>query len=78
MDSMNTLEFVYQFRKSFRLTIPRKHGIINQGQRLCAELKKLSDLSNTILESDNLSGAILASTKINTVFFGKLEKDFNP
>ncbi|KAK1625856.1 hypothetical protein QYE76_000171 [Lolium multiflorum] len=66
-----------QIRKISGLRIPRKHSIVYHGQCSSAELKKFSDLNSTILESNNSSGAILASPKITTILSGKLEKDFN-
>jgi hypothetical protein len=77
MDSTNTLELIHQVRKSFRLKIPRKHGIVNHGQCLRAEFKILPNLNGTILESNNSLGAILASPKITAILSREPQKDFN-
>jgi hypothetical protein len=78
MDLVNISELFHQLRKRFGLSIPRKHSAVHHGQGTSAELKKFSDPSSTILESNDLSGAILASPKITAILIGKLEKDLNP
>jgi hypothetical protein len=76
MNSTNALELVHQFRESFGLKILRKHGIVNHGQSFRAELKIISNLSRTVLESYNPTGAVRVRPKLSIVLKGKLNKKF--
>jgi hypothetical protein len=75
MNSTNALKLVHQFRKSFGLKIPRKHGVVNHGQSICAEFKILPNLSSTVLESYNLSGPVRGRPEAGVVFLRKSKKN---
>jgi hypothetical protein len=71
MDLIHTFELIHQVRESFWLSVPRKHGIINHGQCLCAEVEKFTDLTSTTLKPHDLTGSICGSPKIGVVLKSK-------
>jgi hypothetical protein len=77
MDMMYTSEFFHQIRKSCRLRVPRKHGVLHHDQSAGAEVKKLSNLSDTVLESNNSSSTVLARPEITTTLISKPKKNPN-
>jgi hypothetical protein len=75
MDSRSIPKLAHQIRKSLWRGVARKHGVVNQGQRLGAEIKKIMDLTGAVLESDDLSGTIRRSPKIRSMFQSKFDED---
>jgi hypothetical protein len=78
MNSLNTFKLVHQFRKSFGLQIPRKHGVVNHGECLCAEVEIFPNLRSTILKSYNLSGPVRGRPKAGAVLLSKSNKNLGP
>jgi hypothetical protein len=76
LDPIYTFELIHQFRKSFWLTIPRKHGVINHGQSSGAEFKVPSHLTSSILEPHNFSGSVWGSPEAGVVLMSKAKKNF--
>jgi hypothetical protein len=78
MDTASILEPFHQFRKSFWLDVPRKHGVVNHGQGLGTEVKEIASLRGAILKSDNLAGPFWGSPKQRTMVQGKINKEGCP
>jgi hypothetical protein len=78
MDTASILEPFHQFRKSFWLDVPRKHGVVNHGQGLGTEVEEIASLRGAILKSDNLAGPFRGSPKQRTMVQGEINKEGCP
>jgi hypothetical protein len=68
---------MHKLSKVCRLRVPRKQNTIYNGQSVAEEITELLDLSGSVLELNDSASAILVRPEVNTVLFGKLEKDLD-
>jgi hypothetical protein len=77
VDITHILKLAHQVSKIIGLGIPRKHGIVNHGQGIVAEVEESSSLGCSILKLNNTVSTIFVRPKINVIGLGKMKKGFN-